>query len=302
MPREQFEYPLPSLPRLSHFGYSDSIRNNNYGPHYHYGYELIYVLRGTAETDLFPGERPVLLRQDDLCLISPGQVHEFIYRSEVIEFYWMGFQTGRKVAVAEGHMEQPARLIRNEKKNRVEFFEQIDREIENICLEIPCREGRLYRSVPQFAALFRDINGEIHRNDPYSGRLIYQKILEIFLQIARLEQAGEERKKTPELEFAGEYMRAHCREKVRIETLAGRVGYSQEHFTRVFKEHYGTTPKSYHDRLRSEAARKELNGGSSVGQTAAACGFSSSSHFSSWFRKQTGVPPEVYRTNSLPPA
>lgn len=40
MQREDFEYPFRDLPRLTHFGYSDAQISLEYGPHYHYGYEL----------------------------------------------------------------------------------------------------------------------------------------------------------------------------------------------------------------------------------------------------------------------
>lgn len=308
MPREQFEYPLSSLPRLSHFGYSDSIKSYCYGPHFHYGYELIYVTGGSARTMLYQGEEPVLLERDDLCLIPPRQIHEFVYKSEDIVFYWMGFQTGRTVAVADHHMEEPERLLGPRNRRSVGFYENIDAQIEDICGEIPPKTGRLYKNVPRFASLFREISQEIHRADDYAERLIYQKVLEIFLQIARQEQlaaakgcvqAGESvRLQSRELGFAVEYLKAHCREGVRMEALAQEIGYSKEHFSRLFKTRYGRTPKEYHDNLRLEAAKGELKRGVSVGEAASSCGFSSSSYFSSWFRKQNGISPDLYRYES----
>ncbi|MBF9014623.1 MULTISPECIES: AraC family transcriptional regulator [unclassified Oceanispirochaeta] len=293
MSREQFELPLPEMPRLSHFGFSDSMEKCNFGSHYHFGYELIYVSRGSADIELFKGKPPVHLEEDDLCIVSPSAVHEFIYDHQVLSFYWMGFQTGLKIAVSEGHMIPPYQLLRREKSKTVQFQEIYNNEIDGIVGEFNIEDFHIFRKAPGFLPLFESIKKELHWIDPYSSQIIYQKILEIFIRIARLLQS-EVRSENKGIAYVRNYIEAHCRESINLGELSCRAGYSQEHLSRYFKDTFGKTPKQYHNEKRLNAARQFLTARGSVQDAAVYCGFNSSSYFSSWFRGLTGTSPKNY--------
>lgn len=79
-----------------------------------------------------------------------------------------------------------------------------------------------------------------------------------------------------------------------LEELAGVAHMSVFHFCRVFRERLGATPHQYILAKRMELAKKLLwqrDRASSMLDIALACGFSSSSHFASQFKRHTGYSP-----------
>lgn len=293
MPREQFEFPFTELPRLSHFGFSDQVAAYEFGPHYHYGYEIIFVTKGEAKVELFKNRSPVYLKADDLCIISPKIIHEFIYEKQSISFYWMGFQTGSQVALAKGHMQPPPMLIQKKKEYRVKYFTLINQEIDKITEKVSIDDYFIIEKVPFFYPIFSEINDELHNQDQYSSKIVYQKILEIFMRIAR-QFSEEKRTSNPALHYVKNYLDSHCLEKIDLYALSEKAGYTQEHLSRLFKSSYGRSPKKYHNEKRLTRACQQLSGGASVEDTAKFCGFDSVSYFSTWFKRRTGFPPQKY--------
>ncbi|QEN08358.1 AraC family transcriptional regulator [Oceanispirochaeta crateris] len=293
MTREQFEYPLSERPRLSHFGFSENVTTYNFAPHYHYGYELIFVTKGEAKIELFKGRNPIHLKEDDLCIISPKTTHDFIFNKQFISFYWMGFQTGSEVALSKEHMQPPTMLLQKKKPHDVEYFTIFDREIDEITENFSIEDYAIFEKRPYFNQSFSDIYDELHIRDQYSGKIIYQKILEIFTRIARLFSEEKSFDKLP-LHYFKTYLDSHCMEKIDFHDLSEKTGYTQEHISRLFKSTYGRSPKKYHDEKRLNKACVLLSRGASVDETAGHCGFSSASYFSIWFKKLTGISPQKY--------
>ncbi len=85
-----------------------------------------------------------------------------------------------------------------------------------------------------------------------------------------------------------------------VGALAAQVGLSQRHFTRRFRQHAGITPKRMILRRRIELACELLchHPGMPVREVSAACGFEDPYHFSTQFKRHTGVPPSTYRTGA----
>ena len=294
MTREQFELPFPHMPRLTHFGYSACVDRYTYEPHYHFGYEFIYVTRGKAEIELFQDKEPITFQEDDICIIAPRVLHEFKLENQSISFFWMGFQTDSVVAYSTEHMHVPTKLLKHENSPKVEFEtivnEQIDKLAEEMTFETYCH----FRKVPGLMPVFASIYEELQQTDAYSQQIIYQKILELFTRTARLLHTVEPPKLST-IAYIREYLEAHCRENVDLGAVAVKAGYSQEHMSRAFKELYHVSPKQYHDHRRLQAAKEQLAAGASVRTAAAGCGFGSGSYFSAWFRKLTGDSPRKYQ-------
>jgi AraC family transcriptional regulator len=81
-----------------------------------------------------------------------------------------------------------------------------------------------------------------------------------------------------------------------LSALAGEVGLSPFHFSRVFRQSTGCTPLAYFTRMKiAEAQRllRETNKG--IIEVALDLGYSSPSHFAQVFRRLTGVSPSDYR-------
>ncbi|WP_067968692.1 GlxA family transcriptional regulator [Mycolicibacter icosiumassiliensis] len=82
----------------------------------------------------------------------------------------------------------------------------------------------------------------------------------------------------------------------RITELAARAAMSPRHFTRVFTEEVGMPPGEYVERVRTEAARRQLEEtDDTVVAIAGRCGFGTAETLRRTFIRRLGVPPDHYR-------
>ena len=72
------------------------------------------------------------------------------------------------------------------------------------------------------------------------------------------------------------------------------VGYTREHVTRSFSSAYRMTPMQYISSRRMELARRTIEGGASVTETAEVLGYSSPYALSRAFKRYFGLSPETY--------
>ncbi|MEP0924186.1 AraC family transcriptional regulator [Leptolyngbya sp. ST-U4] len=93
-----------------------------------------------------------------------------------------------------------------------------------------------------------------------------------------------------------DYIEEHLEEDIAIEDMAALVPMSQFHFARAFKAAIGETPHKYLIQRRMERAKVLLTVTQlAIAEIAYRVGFSNQSHFTTHFRKATGVTPKDYR-------
>jgi transcriptional regulator GlxA family with amidase domain len=81
-----------------------------------------------------------------------------------------------------------------------------------------------------------------------------------------------------------------------IDDLARRAAMSPRHFTRVFTDEVGEAPGQYVERVRTEAARRQLQEtGDTVVAIAARCGFGTAETMRRNFIRRVGISPDQYR-------
>lgn len=81
-----------------------------------------------------------------------------------------------------------------------------------------------------------------------------------------------------------------------VSDLARRAAMSPRHFTRVFSGEVGEAPGAYVERIRTEAARRQLEEtDDTVTAIAARCGFGSAETLRRNFVRRLGVSPDQYR-------
>jgi AraC-like DNA-binding protein len=81
--------------------------------------------------------------------------------------------------------------------------------------------------------------------------------------------------------------------------LAGMLGCSPFHLSRVFPRVAGLSLRAYVSRLRARAAAERLaQGASDLTAVALSLGYADHSHFTNAFRREWGVPPSVFRAAS----
>jgi len=89
---------------------------------------------------------------------------------------------------------------------------------------------------------------------------------------------------------------AHLDEEIALSRLAGEVGLSAFHFSRLFKKTTGFSPSQYLIRQRIARARRLLRETTrSMIEIGLEVGYSSPSHFAQVFRREVGVTPTEYR-------
>lgn len=102
-----------------------------------------------------------------------------------------------------------------------------------------------------------------------------------------------------ELSVVTDYMRAQLAGDLSLFLLASLVSLSPYQFARVFKASTGVPPHHYVMELRVERAKEMLIAGFlSVTEIAHACGFASSQHMATVFRRMTGITPTEFRRRS----
>lgn len=98
------------------------------------------------------------------------------------------------------------------------------------------------------------------------------------------------------IERAEEWIRGHCREDFRFESVARELGMSPRNFIRRFKAATGLAPVDYLQRLRVRAAERLLEeDGASVQEVSARVGYEDVAFFRAVFKRHTGLTPAAYR-------
>ncbi len=97
-----------------------------------------------------------------------------------------------------------------------------------------------------------------------------------------------------------DYIGIHINEKLSINELAERAGYSEYYFSRKFKQEMGCTLTEYIMREKIERAKVLLSTTSmSIMEISIELSFNSRSYFSDTFQKNTGISPGEYRKQNV---
>ena len=101
---------------------------------------------------------------------------------------------------------------------------------------------------------------------------------------------------TPSIRKAQEWALAHLSEDLSAKTLASRVRMSERNFRRLFVEELGETPRDYVERVRLDAARRQIEDMDLPAKAVAErCGFGTIDSLRRAFVRQLGVTPQQYR-------
>jgi AraC family transcriptional regulator len=93
-----------------------------------------------------------------------------------------------------------------------------------------------------------------------------------------------------------DYIEAHLHQEIALLELAGAGGWSVRHFSRMFRRSTGRTPHSFIVGKRVERAKDLLRQRKlPLTEIALTCGFADQSHFTTSFRKATGLAPLRWR-------
>lgn len=96
--------------------------------------------------------------------------------------------------------------------------------------------------------------------------------------------------------IARQYMQNHYMEGISLEEVAGIVGFSSGYFSGLFKKEMGIGFSEYLIQLRMEKAKELLKGTNmNIKDICGQVGYSDLKHFTTLFKKYTGIKPGEYR-------
>jgi AraC family transcriptional regulator len=155
-------------------------------------------------------------------------------------------------------------------------------------------EPREFRGGPLLRLATR-MYRELSCDEPLAGLAIEGLALELLAYLGRA-GAGRSRAAPAWLRRAHELLHDRFREDLPLAEVAEVAGVHPAHLSRAFRQSYGCTVGDYLRQLRIERACVELQATERpLAEIASALGYSDQSHFTTAFRRQTGVTPRAFR-------
>jgi AraC-like DNA-binding protein len=263
---------------------------DNYPIHWHTAIELIMPITGYYSVVI--GKTTYQLREGEILVIPPGELHELIAPAEgvrrILLFDFSLITNLRGFSNIISVMNQP-RLIN-----------------ENNAPDI----------LPQLQTLFDEITTEYTSQNNLREAAIYALIIQIFVLLGRKYmnteslfpdvKVNKQKEYIEKFNLIFEYINNNYMEDISLDMIADVAGFSKFHFSRLFKQF---TDMSFYDYLNQrrvkEAEKLLLNPNLSITEIALRSGFSSISTFNRVFKSFKECTPTEFknlyrRRNRLP--
>lgn len=260
--------------------------SNNYDPdeniHIHECCELLFCISGGKS--FFIDDRIYEVNDGDIFVLNPFEAHkitysdgnifqryvlqihpEFLYsistpKTNLVScFYMRGDNISHKISLSESEKEE---MIKNFKELETEetYADDIKKRMTIINIIITVN------------MLFLKQNSEHSYHTGYDNKAILSIL---------------------------DYINQNLSEPLTLELIAKSSFISVNELCRLFKKHMGTTVNNYITSKRITEAKKFLNKGLSVSETAERCGFADYANFIRVFKNAVGVPPGKYKKQFL---
>lgn len=238
--------------------------------------EISYIVSGKC--DIYTDDRVFHAKEGDIHVTAPGMRHRIVAeKDENFRMAYIGF-----------HIRQDA------VKNAVSDF------YENAPSELRCDPHQLRH-------LFEQLLTEIYISRDYGMEVADACITQILIYVWRafhLKESQNVQRISDEIRMerivghtvfrALRYIDANLLEIQDIGQVAKELKYNNTYLSKVFREKMGFTMMDYISDKKIGAAKKLLQEGASVGDTAQKMGYASSQSFSKMFRRHTGCTPSEY--------
>jgi AraC-like DNA-binding protein len=122
-----------------------------------------------------------------------------------------------------------------------------------------------------------------------------QRLLQLFSLLAPFWAETAPRAEPPLVERTLRALAGSPRAKLSLEELARRLGCAPSYLCRVFSEHAGVGPHTYHLQWRLLKASRLIESGRTVAKAAALTGFGDASHLRRHFRRRFAVAPSRFQ-------
>lgn len=261
------------VPGLKGFGYHNAAHAlSPLQPHYHKDcFELTFLARGNVRFSI--GGENFDLSGGDLLLTMPNEVHDTgMVPMSLHQMFWLQLVDGDPDHLLYLQPEAASYLLDKLRHMPRRVIRMKGQGIDTMLLTI-----------------FRDLSGGTEAGRWKGAQLLGYLLFDILDNASNPEQAV-----TEDIERVTAYILAHLDRELTMEELAKISLLSVSRFKQKFKDQTGTSPRSFINYHKIEAAKTLLQKGCSVSDTAYRLGFSSSNYFCEVFRRYTSFAPTVY--------
>jgi len=130
------------------------------------------------------------------------------------------------------------------------------------------------------------------------ARGILLQLIAHYLEESHAEHVLKGNKMEKSMRKVVQFINSNLNRQITVSELSSITGYSKDYFTRIFKQSFDCLPLEYVASAKMNYAKKRLRDTNApITEIAEELGFCDSSHFSKFFRRHIGIPPNEYRKN-----
>jgi AraC-like DNA-binding protein len=291
--------PFGELPRLTHLGWGSVSGSHVANDHCHLGYEIVYFNEGVASVNVTGGESfPV--RDGDLLVTAPDIAHHFRVASTRISYSWLGFQMGKVIRRSR----RSTFFLEETSRMRIEEIDAPSTMDSSFPSAISSAFSQFVKeplliSCLEAEPIFKGMITELTDHRVYAATMVYCRLLELLTIITRHLQ---ESRRTLDLRAAMDaYIDAHLDEDLSLQRLADHMGYNPCYLSRLYKAKMDMTISERISQKRIERSKQLMSMGHTITDAASQCGYADAHHFSTAFKRLTGMSPSQFRGVISPP-
>lgn len=256
---------------------SNYNENFSYPLHWHNATELVYSYEGECIVNV--NKIQYQLNEKDILFISAGDIHDFnVYKNKGMKFF---IQFDLSILNSLSKFNAAKSLLSKTIIIKAQEDKELHREIEYHLLKIISEyEKKAFAYDLFLSARILDIAVLLFRSLPVNKEAAY--VTNRTHGLSRLDKAFE-------------YIETNYRNDISLGDVANSAGFSEYHFSRIFKE---ATEKNFHSFLNEYRIKKAENlladPDTTITQVAHLSGFNSIVTFNRIFRKLKGCSPTEY--------
>jgi len=270
---------LLNIPHLHMIGYANHrIANNQLRTHYHKTIEITVMLNGTQE--YYIDDTLYTVQSGDIFITYPYENHgnKGNYQN-VGEYFWFQLDLTPSDEYFLGLMPPFGELLYQK------FLQYTQRILKANKNDLSC---------------LKDVFFAFASPNPQDHLPAYTKLLNFIINNFYNHDFQPQASYSLDIQEAIDYIKNNIQENINLDTLSEYIGLSKSGFLNKFKSEVGLTPHAYIITQRIALSKKLLKDPHiSITDIAYNLNFSSGNHFSSIFKKYTGLSPSEYQTKYL---
>ena len=281
--RVAFDGPTLGLDMVESGGFDSFSKPLGLSEHLHTGYEITYVFEGRVVWQLESG-RLLVLQGGEMAITLPNVPHKgYLNIIQPASIFWIVFNCSGP-RVTQGSV----------------FSTRDTRRLDRLFASAGNTIGTADRNTRSTLEAIHDKLVALTCAGKKPDNVRWAEIRALICSVLANAALSFRRHSAREIDTytaaAIEFMREHLNEDIGVCDICKRLGISAGRFHTIFKEHTGTSPNDYLQRLRVDTACALLaSSKKSITTIALDLGFATSQYFAMCFKRYLGLTPRDYR-------